>query len=120
MKPQGVLVRSSRPPVAKPRAVQAAPWVEEAAPFRLTRRLNSGGSFGLFRAAARGDQGPGCYLLKSIREEALSSKADSARLRREALVLADVRHSALNSMLAEDTESVDPYLLFPYRDGVSL
>lgn len=120
MKPPGVLVRSQTPPVAKPRAIQAAPSVEAAAPFRVTRRLNSGGTFELLRAAARGDQGPGCYLLKSIRERDLASNMHAARLRREAVVLDEVRHGALNSVLAEDTESADPYLLFPYRDGVSL
>jgi len=73
----------------------------------------------LFRAAAKGELGPGCYVLKTPRRNVIQHDVATAMLRREALVAAAVRHPNLNCVLAADTESPAPYLLMPFRDGVS-
>src|SRR4051794_30877178 len=58
--------------------------------WRLIRRLDSGGRFDLFRAAAQGDLGPGCYVLRNCRGEAAEKSVARAMLLREVDVAGQV------------------------------
>jgi serine/threonine protein kinase len=101
-----------RQAVARP-AVFCDPW-------RLTRRLRSEGRLTLFRAAAAGDRGPGCYVLKALYRNHTREEAASALLRREAAVAADVNHVNLVSVVVARLRGTHPYLVLPYLDGITL
>ncbi|HEY2412928.1 MAG TPA: protein kinase [Pirellulaceae bacterium] len=119
MQPQAVVVGARQATAFARRGPLSATEVDEVAPYRLTRHVHSGGVFDLFRAAARGDAGPGCYVLKRARD-GVSPEMAAAMLRREATVAAAVQHPSLTCVLAAETRSPQPYLLLPFRDGVSL
>src|SRR5436190_23911028 len=51
-------------------------------PWRLTRRLTTAGRLALFRASAANGIGPGCYVLKTVRQNAADDKVGHAMLRR--------------------------------------
>lgn len=85
--------------------------------WRLTRRLPCSGRLQLFRAAASGDLGPGCYVAK------LAARSDSigaAMLRREAAVAAEVTCPYLVSVVASQTDHATPHIVETYLDGVTL
>jgi serine/threonine protein kinase len=86
-------------------------------PWRLTRRLPSGGPLALFRAAAVSDRGPGCYVVKSA---VPGDVIAGAMLRRESVVAADVDCPHLVSVVATQAECATPYIVQPYLDGVTL
>jgi serine/threonine protein kinase len=119
MRPEAVVVGTLEAVASGRRARRPAAEVDEVAPYRLTRRVHNGGVFDLFRAAARGDAGPGCYVLKRPRDVDWREIA-VARLRREATVAAAVQHPTLACVLAAETGCAKPYSLLPFRDGVSL
>lgn len=74
----------------------------------------------LFRVAARGELGPGCYVLKTAGANRPSDGIDAALLRREAVVTAAVGNSNLTTVLSSDLHATRPYLLLPYLEGVTL
>jgi serine/threonine protein kinase len=119
MQPQAVVVGERRATASGLRAPRPAAEIDEVAPYRLTRRTHRGGVLDLYRAAARGDGGPGCYVLKRPRD-GVSPEMAAAMLRREASIAAAVQHPNLTCVLASETCSCQPYLLLPFRDGVSL
>jgi len=86
-------------------------------PWRPTRRLPSGGPLALFRAAAAGERGPGCYVVKS---GVPGDVVAVAMLRREAIVAAEVGCPHLVSVVASQAECATPYIVQPYLDGVTL
>lgn len=90
------------------------------ASYYLSRRLHSGQTFELFRAAATGDLGPGCYILKTARPNLAVPDVATAMLRREALITTTLKHPNLNCVLSADVQAPEPYLLLPYHDGLSL
>jgi serine/threonine-protein kinase len=119
MQPQAVVVGARQAAASGLRAPRPAAKVDEVAAYRLTRRIHSGGVFDLFRAAAQGDVGPGCYVLKRARDGS-SPEMAAAMLGREATVAAAVQHASLTCVLAAEISSAKPHLLLPFRDGMSL
>jgi len=85
--------------------------------WRPTRYLSSRGHFELIRAAAPGDLGPGCYVLKSAK-----SKSDITRalLCREALVASQISHPSLIPVLAAECDAPLSHLVLPYLEGITL
>jgi eukaryotic-like serine/threonine-protein kinase len=81
--------------------------------------LPSGGKFDVYRAAAAGDLGPGCYVLKMARRDTHVG-GSCAMLRREALAAGEVCHRNLASVVAADWHDARPHLVRPYYDGVTL
>jgi serine/threonine-protein kinase len=120
MQPQAIFVGARQSLAIPPGSANGARGSQEAPAYRLTRRVMSGHTFELFRAAAKGELGPGCCVLKTPRPDLIGRDVATAMLRREADVVAGVRHPNLNCVLASDTESPAPYLLLPYHDGVSI
>jgi serine/threonine protein kinase len=86
----------------------------------LTRRLASDGRLALFRAAAIGDRGPGCYVLKMPRDIGPRDGLAHAYLRREAVVAAAVNHRSLPSIVAASLDGSRPYVALPYLEGITL
>ena len=86
-------------------------------PWRPTRRLSGHGAFELTRAAAPGDLGPGCYVLKAAKS---NNDITSALLRREALVSSQIGHSSLIPVLAANGDAHIPHLILPYLEGITL
>jgi len=119
MRPQAVVVGARQTVARQHRALGLLANGNVDAPFRLTRRIHSGSVFDLFRAATRGEMGPGCYVAKRTRAAA-SPEIAAAMLRREATVAAAVQHPNLTCVLASEADLPMPYLLLPFRDGVSL
>jgi serine/threonine protein kinase len=119
MKSPGVQLRATQAPAPPWRAPTPASHTDSA-PYHLTRRLHSSHTFDLFRAAANGDLGPGCYILKTPRPNLAAHEVATAMLHREATVTTTVKHPSLNCVLSADVQSPEPYLLLPYRDGISL
>lgn len=105
------------------------PKEESGEVYRLTRRLDRHAPLLVFRARTVNDRGPGCYVLKTIggprgggiveTAPQLAGKLAMAQLRREAEVAQQVTHPNLTVLLDARWER-RPYLLFPYREGVSL
>jgi len=121
MESPGVQIRATQSPAPTRRSPTAAPQAAaDSAPYHLTGRIHSSPTFDLFRAATNGDLGPGCYILKTPRPNLAGREAATAMLRREATMAATVRHPNLNCVLSADVQSPEPYLLLPYRDGISL
>jgi eukaryotic-like serine/threonine-protein kinase len=85
--------------------------------FRPIRRLSNRGPFELVRAAAPGDLGPGCYVLKAAKTP---SGMTRAQLRREALVANQVNHCNLIPVLNAECDAPVPRLVLPYLEGISL
>jgi len=121
MKPQGAIFRA-RESVHDQRTLCSSADQANAAPFpwRLTRRLPSGGSLELFRAAATQDLGPGCYVLKALRFPHRQNAVERAYLQREAILGLTLNHPSLIRPLVVEHQSPRPYVLLPYLDGVSL
>ena len=96
MKPQGAIFRA-RESVHDQRTLCSSADQANAAPFpwRLTRRLPSGGSLELFRAAATQDLGPGCYVLKALRFPHRQNVVERAYLQREAILGLTLNHPNL-------------------------
>jgi serine/threonine-protein kinase len=74
----------------------------------------------LYRAAAEGDRGPGCYVLKTPGHSDTLSDVARALLRREAMVAAAVNHANLVSVVATHLDDSRSYLVLPYLEGVAL
>jgi serine/threonine protein kinase len=119
MQPQAVVVGARQATASTLRAPRSATEIDEVAPYRLRRRIHCGSVFDLFRAATRRDGGPGCYVVKRSGDGA-SPEMAAAMLRREATVAAAVQHPNLTCVLAAEKCCATPYLLLPFRDGVSL
>ena len=118
MKPQGVLTRSRKPLAAGVQSHHSS-RDRNTAHYCLTRRLHVGATFELFRAAVAGELGPGCYVVKKLKAGDSTGVA-VAMLSREAIAAQSVQHPNLSCVLATETKSAAPYLLLPYRDGISL
>jgi eukaryotic-like serine/threonine-protein kinase len=100
-------------------ALSAQYSVPGAAQWRITRLLARGLQFSVYRAAAGGDLGPGCYVLKSINSAAFDDELAVAMLRREETVSSAVSHANLTSVLAAAFAA--PHLVvLPFLEGVSL
>jgi len=85
--------------------------------WRPTRYVAIRGPFELIRAAAPGDLGPGCYVLKIAKS---NSDITRALLRREALGASQVSHSSLIPVLAAECYAPLSHLVLPYLEGITL
>ena len=93
--------------------------VPSTTPWRITRLLARGLQFSIYRAAAVGDLGPGCYVLKSIDSGASDDQLAVSMLRREETITRDVSHTNLTSVLAA-AFAAQRFLVVPFYEGVSL
>jgi serine/threonine-protein kinase len=119
MQPQAVHFGAQQSRASQSRVARLAPETQSGTVYRVTRCIHRSSTFELFRAAARGELGPGCCLVKTPKKGTLRELA-IAMLRREARVAAEVQHPNLNCVLAAELRSDEPHLLLPFRDGVSL
>lgn len=87
-------------------------------PFTLTRRLATHGRFELFRAKAEGELGPGCYLIRRLKNSA--DLIGQQMLARERLIAQQAVCPHLGCVLAAGGRDARPYNVLPYLDGVAL
>ena len=74
----------------------------------------------LFRAAAAGDRGPGCYVLKTLSPARPQDELSRALLAREAAVGSTASHCSLVSVVGVNLHGPCPRLILPYFEGVTL
>jgi len=82
--------------------------------------LPSGGKLGIFRAAAAGDLGPGCYVLKTCSSTPSQAAIGGSLLKRETAVATEVNHPSLIPVLASSSYGQKPHLVLPYLEGITL
>src|SRR4029079_18819043 len=113
MRPQAVVVGARHDGLRQRAPAQAAKG-NAIAPYRLTRRIHSGVVFELFRSAARGELGPGCYIVKRPRDDSAREIA-LAMFGREVVVAAAVQHPNLTCVWGAESSIAKPYSLLPFR-----
>jgi eukaryotic-like serine/threonine-protein kinase len=88
--------------------------------WQLKHRLANTGRLLIFRAAAAGDLGPGCYVLKTARQVQPRDDITSALLRREAAVAAELNQPNLVSVVGANLHGTPAHVVLPYFEGLTL